>query len=540
MSLTASAGGARPLHVIGATSPREASAEMVGSKAFNLMLMSEAGLSVPRAFVLGTTVCRGFHQAGGHLDPGMIADVERGIREIEGSTGLHFGAGRRPLLFSVRSGAAVSMPGMLETILNVGLSDATLPGLLRAAGDPVFVWDSYRRLVQAYAEVVDGCPTDPFDAVLRRTMDAHGVPMASELEVSAMQAVVREQQDVYRSLTGRPFPQDPMEQLLGAVTAVFRSWDSERAKQYRSLQGLTDLIGTAVTVQVMVFGNMGVTSGSGVGFTRDPASGENRLYVDFMLDAQGEDVVAGRRTVSETEASIVALPGLARELQLVRRRLEGLFRDAQDFEFTVEEGKLWMLQTRTAKRTAWAALRIACDLVDEGLIDSATAIERLGPYDLDSISRARLADESSAQIIGHGVSASDGVGCGRMALGIGAAERLCRGGDPVILVREEALTQDIAGLAVCQGIVTATGARTSHAAVVARQLGVACVVGCRELAFDLDHGKVQTNGQEVREGEWSTVDGATGLLYRGKSEICIERPVELIERVRTWRARPAD
>jgi pyruvate,orthophosphate dikinase len=513
---------------------------MVGSKAFNLMLMSEAGLSVPRAFVLGTTVCRGFHQAGGHLDPGMIADVERGIREIEGSTGLHFGAGRRPLLFSVRSGAAVSMPGMLETILNVGLSDATLPGLLRATGDPVFVWDSYRRLVQAYAEVVDRCPTDPFDAVLRRTMDAHGVPMASELEVSAMQAVVREQQDVYRSLTGRPFPQDPMEQLLGAVTAVFRSWDSERAKQYRSLQGLTDLIGTAVTVQVMVFGNMGVTSGSGVGFTRDPASGENRLYVDFMLDAQGEDVVAGRRTVPETEASIVALPGLARELQLVRRRLEGLFRDAQDFEFTVEEGKLWMLQTRTAKRTAWAALRIACDLVDEGLIDSATAIERLGPYDLDSISRARLADESSAQIIGHGVSASDGVGCGRMALGIGAAERLCRGGDPVILVREEALTQDIAGLAVCQGIVTATGARTSHAAVVARQLGVACVVGCRELAFDLDHGKVQTNGQEVREGEWITVDGATGLLYRGKSEICIERPVELIERVRTWRARPAD
>jgi len=540
MSLTASAGGARPLDVIGVTSPREASAEMVGSKAFNLMLMSEAGLSVPQAFVLGTAVCRDFHEAGGHLDAGMIADVERGIREIEGSTGLRFGAGRRPLLLSVRSGAAVSMPGMLETILNVGLSDATLPGLLRATGDPVFVWDSYRRLVQAYAEVVDGCPTAPFDAVLRRTMDAYGVPTAAELDVAALQAVVREQQDVYHSLAGRPFPQDPTEQLLGAVTAVFRSWDSERARQYRSLQGLTDLIGTAVAVQAMVFGNMGVTSGSGVGFTRDPATGENRLYVDFMLDAQGEDVVAGRRAVPETEASIVALPGLAHELQSVRRRLEGLFRDVQDFEFTVEEGKLWMLQTRTAKRTAWAALRIACDLVDEGLIDAATAVERLGPCDLDSINRVRLADESAAQIIGRGVPASDGVGSGRMALGIGAAQRLSREGDPVVLVRDEALTQDIAGLAVCRGVVTATGARTSHAAVVARQLGVACVVGCRDLSFDSDHGKVQTGHREVREGEWITVDGATGLIYQGEPEVCIERPVELIERVRAWRAQPVD
>jgi pyruvate,orthophosphate dikinase len=540
MSLKASAGGARPLDVIGVTSPREASAEMVGSKAFNLMLMSEAGLSVPQAFVLGTAVCRDFHEAGGHLDAGMIADVERGIREIEGSTGLRFGAGRRPLLLSVRSGAAVSMPGMLETILNVGLSDATLPGLLRATGDPVFVWDSYRRLVQAYAEVVDGCPTAPFDAVLRRTMDVQGVPTAAELDVAALQAVVREQQDVYHSLAGRPFPQDPTEQLLGAVTAVFRSWDSERARQYRSLQGLTDLIGTAVAVQAMVFGNMGVTSGSGVGFTRDPATGENRLYVDFMLDAQGEDVVAGRRAVPETEASIVALPGLAHELQSVRRRLEGLFRDVQDFEFTVEEGKLWMLQTRTAKRTAWAALRIACDLVDEGLIDAATAVERLGPCDLDSINRVRLADESAAQIIGRGVPASDGVGSGRMALGIGAAQRLSREGDPVVLVRDEALTQDIAGLAVCRGVVTATGARTSHAAVVARQLGVACVVGCRDLSFDSDHGKVQTGHCEVREGEWITVDGATGLIYQGEPEVCIERPVELIERVRTWRAQPAD
>jgi pyruvate,orthophosphate dikinase len=487
--------------------------------------------------VLGTAVCRAFHEAGGHLDGDALAAVEHGIRGIEGSTGLHFGAGRRPLLVSVRSGAAVSMPGMLETILNVGLSDVTLPGLLRATGDPMFVWDSYRRLIQAYAEVVDGCPAAPFESVLRQTMDAHGVPTAAELDVAALQTVVREQQDLYHSLAGSPFPQDPMEQLLGAVAAVFRSWDGERAKQYRSLQGLTGLIGTAVTVQAMVFGNKGVTSGSGVGFTRDPATGENRLYVDFVLDAQGEDVVAGRRAVSETEASILALPGLAHELQSVRRRLEGLFRDAQDFEFTVEDGKLWILQTRTAKRTAWAALQIACDLVDEGLIDATIAAERLRSVDVDTISRVRLVDGGGSTVLGRGAPASDGVASGRMALDICAAQRLAREGDPVILVRDEASTQDIAGLAVCRGVVTAAGARTSHAAVVARQLGVACVVGCWELSFDLDHGTVHAGHREVHQGDWITIDGATGLLYEGEPEVFVERPVELIERVQAWSAK---
>jgi pyruvate,orthophosphate dikinase len=536
MTVSAPTSGTRPLYVIGTTSAREVSPYEVGSKAFNLMLINEAGLSVPRGFVLGTATCRDFHEAGGHLEDDLVAHLARGIREIEGSTGLRFGAERRPLLISVRSGAAVSMPGMLETILNVGLSDATLPGLLRATGDPQFVWDSYRRLVQAYAEVVDGCPTAPFAAVLDEAMVHHGVPTAGELDVAALRAVVRGQQDTYRSLVGRPFPQDPLEQLHGAVGAVFRSWNSVRAVEYRTLQGLTDLIGTSVTVQAMVFGNMGTGSGSGVGFTRDPTTGENRVYVDFILNAQGEDVVAGRHAVSEAEASIAALPGLARELQSVRRKLEGLFRDAQDFEFTVEEGKLWMLQTRTAKCTAWAALRIACDLVDEGLIDQATAVERLRAYELGSIARVRLADESGAEVLGRGTPASEGVASGRIALGIDAAQRLSRDGDPVVLMRDDASTKDIAGFAVCRGVITATGARTSHAAVVARQLGLACVVGCRDLSFDLDHGCVRLGQAELHEGGWITVDGATGLLYQGEIEVRVEHPDEMIGRMRAWQA----
>jgi pyruvate,orthophosphate dikinase len=536
MTTVPSANTTEPVYVVGTTSIHEVSPEMVGAKAFGLMQMSEAGLSVPPAFVLGTATCRGFQQANGHLGEDVVGDVVSGLREIEKSTGLHFGAGRRPLLLSVRSGAAVSMPGMLETILNVGLSDTTLPGLLRATGDPVFVWDSYRRLVQAYAEVVDGCPASPFAAVLNRAMAQLEVPSASELDVAALRAVVQEQQEVYHSIVGRRFPQDPMEQLLGAIAAVFRSWNCVRAEEYRALQHLTDLSGTSVTVQAMVFGNKGVTSGSGVGFTRDPATGANRVYVDFLLNAQGEDVVAGRHVVADTEATITALPGLTHELQSVRRKLEGLFRDAQDFEFTVEEGKLWMLQSRAAKPTAWAALHIACDLVNEGLIDTATAVERLGAYDLDSISRVRLVDAHRAEVVGNGIPASGGVASGRIALSIEAARRYSADGEPVVLVRDEASTDDIAGLAICRGVLTATGARTSHAAVVARQLDVTSVVGCRDLSFDLVRRRIRIGRVEIVEGEQITLDGATGAIYRGEPELCVEHPEELIKQVRNWQA----
>lgn len=417
------AGNGELLHVFGETSVREVSIDEVGAKAYNLMRMTEAGLAVPPGFVLDAVLCRAYHDAGGRLSEGVVERAAEGVRQIEGTTGAHFGAGRRPLLVAVRSSAAVSMPGMLETILNVGLTDATVPGLLRATGDPVFVWDSYRRLIQSYGEVVGGCPDAPFAAVLNEATTRHGVPTAAELDIAALKDVVRNLQVAYHSVVGRPFPQDPMAQLLGAVEAVQRSWNGTRAAEYRAIEGLTDLVGTAVVVQAMVFGNRGVTSGSGVGFTRDPATGEDRLYLDFLINAQGEDVVAGRQAAGDPEPLLAALPGLARDLQTVRRRLEVILDDAQDFEFTVEEGKLWLLQTRNAKRTPWAALRIACDFVDEGLIDPATAVQRLGEHDLDNISRVRLAAEADAHPIGRGMPAATGVATGRAALSLKSARR---------------------------------------------------------------------------------------------------------------------
>ncbi len=526
--------GEEPLCVIGETRVGDVNIEDVGAKAYNLMRMTEAGLPVPPAFVLGTRVCRDYHGGGAQLGRHVAGLAHRGVRRIERATGLQFGARRRPLLVAVRSGAAASMPGMMETILNIGLSDATLPGLLRATGDPVFVWDSYRRLIQSYGEVVEGCPAAPFAAVLSDATTRSGVPTVAELDVAALQSVVRNLQGVYQSIVGHPFPQDPMAQLLGAIEAVLRSWNGDRAVEYRTLEGLTHLTGTAVTVQAMVFGNMGVTSGSGVGFTRDPATGEDHLYVDFLLNAQGEDVVAGRQAAGDPEPLIAAVPGLAHELQTVRRRLETLFGDAQDFEFTVEDGRLWLLQTRTAKRTPWAALHIACDLVDEELIDPATAVQRLRDVDLDSITRVRLAGGATAQPIAHGMPAGTGIVTGHAVSSIDAVRRYAEDQQTVVLIRDEASTEDISALALCQGLVTATGARTSHAAVVARQLGVVCVVGCQDLTVDMDQGRVTIAAHQLDEGDVITVDGTTGLVYRGEMEVRLERPQELIDRVRCW------
>ena len=508
--------------------------DLVGVKAANLMRMAAAGLDVPPGFVLSADVCADYYASGGHLHQDVAVLVARGVAHIEQATGLHFGARRRPLLVSVRSGAAVSMPGMLDTILDVGLCDDTLPGLLRSTGDPVFVWDSYRRLVASYAEVVEGCPAAAFAVVTDDALHRHGVPAASELDVAAQREIVGHLQDIYQSLANRPFPQDPMQQLLGAVEAVLRSWNSHRAVEYRRLEGLTSLAGTAVTVQAMVFGNLGVTSGSGVGFTRDPATGEDRLYIDFLLNSQGEDVVGGRHDVRDPDPLIAAIPGLAHKLQTVRRTLEAVFGDAQDFEFTVEDGNLWLLQTRAAKRTPWAALHIACALVDEGLIDQSTALERLRPYDLERVTRFTLAPNSDTKSIGEAVPASTGVASGRIALDVETALHYGHQGDPVTLVREEASTEDIAALALCCGLLTARGARTSHAAVVARQLAIVCLVNCLDLVIDLRTRSLRIGGSQLREGDTITIDGANGRIYVGALELVKERPAELINRVGAW------
>ncbi len=520
---------------LGATSAERATAATVGAKAANLMRMAAAGLPVPPGFVLGTSVCADYHAHGGRLDRDLKSLMTEGIEYIERAMGRRFGAERRPLLVAVRSGAAVSMPGMLDTIQDVGLCERTLPGLLRATGDPVGVWDSYRRLIQGYAEVVAGCAAAPFAAVLDAAIDRHEVPTLAELDVAALREVVADILDVYRSVAGQPFPQDPMEQLAGAVEAVLRSWQADRAVEYRRLEGLEDLAGTAVTVQGMVFGNMGVTSGAGVGFSRDPATGQSRLYVDFLLNAQGEDVVAGRNSADDPGPLIAAVPGLAHELQLTSRTLESIFGDAQDFEFTVQDGKLWLLQARTAKRTPWAALQIACDMVDEGLIDQETALSRLVGLDLDQVTRSRLAADLTAEPVGRATPASAGVASGQVALTVDTAVTLAQQGEPVILVREQASTDDIAALAVCRGLLTGTGARTSHAAVVARQLGIVCAVNCPDLAIDKGEQRLRIGSCSLHEGDVITIDGADGRIYAGACALVEERPVDLLERVRSWR-----
>jgi pyruvate,orthophosphate dikinase len=522
------------LYVLDAGAHGDPDPERVGVKAANLMRMADAGLAVPSGFVLGVDVCAEYYAAGERLGDDVTDLIRAGLAHIEQRTGSRFAARRRPLLVSVRSGAAASMPGMLDTVLNIGLCEATVPALLRATGDPVFVWDSYRRLIETYAEVVEGCPVAPFAAATSRALARAGVPVVSELGLAALQEIAEEFLAIYRDEARRAFPQDPMQQLRGAVEGVLRSWNAPRADAYRRLQGLTHLAGTAVTVQAMVFGNLGPTSGSGVGFTRDPATGENRLYVDFLLDAQGEDVVGGRQGAHDPDAQIAAVPGLADQLQAVRRTLESVFADAQDFEFTVEDGELWLLQTRAAKRTSWAALRIACDLVDDGLIDPTSALGRLRGYDIDAVTRWRLASDLPPEPIGQALPASAGVASGRIALDVPTATRFAETGQEVILVRERLSTDDIAGLAVCRGLVTGAGARTSHAAVVARHLGIACLVGCRQLSIDPAGQVLRIGSTELHSGDTITVDGTDGRIYAGALALVEERPLELIARVRDW------
>ena len=344
--------------------------------------------------------------------------------------------------------------------------------------------------------------------------------------------------DVYRLESGRPFPGDPFEQLTGAVEAVLRSWRAPRAVEYRRLERLErleHLVGTAVTVQAMVFGNLGAASGSGVGFTRDPATGADRLYFDFLVDAQGEDVVAGRHRAGASERLAETVPGLPDGLEGLRRTLESVFGDAQDFELTVEDRMLWLLQTRTAKRTPWAALQIVCDLVTEGCIDEATALERLAGYDLETIVRGRLAVPAETRPLALATPASIGVAAGRVAFQVEDARRIAETGSEVVLVRESASTGDIAALAVCRGLLTASGARTSHAAVVARQLGVVCLVGCEDLVVDSAAGRIRLGSETLAAGDQITLDADRGQVFAGMLEV-VERPIDLIARVRSWRS----
>lgn len=509
------------------------SEEAAGSKAAMLSRMAALGLNVPPAFVMPTDLCaavnRGDPDAFAALDRGL----EKGIAALEALSERKFGDLRRPLLVSVRSGAARSMPGMLDTILDIGLDETRVHGLMRATGNPRFAWDCYRRFIENYAAVVGKAPSQPFDGALAKMMKAEGANSEAELDSEALERLARDFEGIAQELMGRAIPSEPMAQLRAAARAVYFSWESPRAHEYRRLNKLEDLKGTAVTVQMMVFGNFGTRSGAGVGFTRNPATGENELYIDFLFDAQGEDIVSGRRMPGDAAMLFGRLPEAAAALATGARKLETEFRDVQDIEFTIEEGKLYFLQTRAAKRAPRAALRIVVDLVREGLIDEATAIKRLTEVDLNLAAETRFAGAAAA--IATATPASLGVATGRIAFDTEHARDLAKSGDPVILVRTDTSTEDVAGFAVAAGILTAIGGRTAHAAVVARQMGKVCLVGCRTLEIRSAESEARLGDALLRAGDWLSLDGNSGEVFLGRREMVVEKPLALLEQVAKWR-----
>jgi pyruvate,orthophosphate dikinase len=504
-------------------------AQQAGFKAHNLIRMSAMGLPVPQGFVLGTDWCAAVNR-GADNQSRLKDALLTGIRDLERGSGLGFGSPRRPLLVSVRSGAPVSMPGMMETVLNVGLNEVSLAGLLRLTGDHKLVWDSYRRLVQAFAEIVAGVPARSFEAELEAALKRNRFETSRQLDFRAIRDLAKRYLAIYREQTGAEFPQDPLEQLMAATRAVFASWMSDKAIEYRRLSELSDGLGTAVTVQRMVFGNAGGNSGAGVGFTRDPSTGENCLYVDWLRQAQGEDIVSGRRRVA-LEQDVPKW--LMQKLGQVGEALEQSFRDAQEFEFTVENGELYMLQTRTAKRTPLASLRMAVDQVGSGLITPDEALRRLSGIDLQSISIRRV--ESAMPPLAIAISAGTGVAQGPAAFSVKAAQTFAEQGRPAILIRNDVATSDIAGIAIVCGVLTASGGRTSHAAVVARQMGKVCLVGCAGLHIDEAQRQARLGDAVVGEGDVLCLDGDSGAIYADSPAIVVERPQSLLDQVEAWR-----
>ncbi|HUA54815.1 MAG TPA: PEP/pyruvate-binding domain-containing protein [Candidatus Sulfotelmatobacter sp.] len=532
---------AQPIYaIIPGPVPAGATPETVGAKAYNLMRLAALGLSVPPGFVIATDLCAAWLQDPAGAMARLRTLVTPALRQLEAATGLGFGDERRPLLVAVRSGAASSMPGMLETVLNVGLCDQTLRGLLRLTGNPRLAWDSYRRLIAGYAETVLGRTAAPFDAVTRGALADQNVASERALDTGALRAIAREHRKLIERDGGPGFPDDPMDQLIGAIEAVLRSWNSARAVEYRRMNRLDHLAGTAVTVQAMVFGNAGATSGSGVGFTRDPASGDHAIYVDFLPNAQGEDVVAGRHKVLDYGAARQLMPAVFGELQSLCPRLEAEFGDVQDFEFTVQDAKLYLLQTRRAKRSAWAALRIAVDLVAEQLTTPEQALAALAGYDLAAIERLSVRAVDGQTPLASAVAANVGVAIGALAFDPESARAMAERGEPAILARPDIDTADLPGIAASVGVVTARGGRTSHGAVVARQLDKVCLVGCDALAIDATGRACRIGDAHLRQGDVVSLDGNSGAIYRGAVTVVRERPVRELEIIAGWRAGAAN
>jgi pyruvate,orthophosphate dikinase len=500
----------------------EGSAKMknlLGGKGANLAEMARMGLPVPPGFTITTEVCDYYWKHDRSFPETLEADVEAALKRLEEVSGKKFGDKDNPLLVSVRSGAAVSMPGMMDTILNLGLNDETVEALAKNTNNPRFAYDAYRRFIQMFGDVALGIPHHDFEEVLNKVKEEKGVKLDIELEADDFKKVIELYKEIYKK-AGKEFPQDPKKQLWIAIEAVFGSWMNERAIKYRAINGIKEgeLLGTAVNVVMMVFGNMGDDSGTGVCFTRDPNTGENIKYGEYLPNAQGEDVVAGIRTPYPLEKLNEILPDVYKQLTEIMDKLEHHYRDMQDIEFTVEKGKLYFLQTRTGKRTAKAAVKIAVDLVKEGLIDKATAVMRVTPDQIDKLLHPAFDAEEvkKAQEIGEGLPASPGAATGKVVFSADEAEELAKEGTPVILVRPETSPEDVGGMNAAEGILTATGGMTSHAAVVARGMGKPAIVGAEEIVIDEEAKEFTARGVTVKDGDWISIDGTTGKVYLGK------------------------
>ncbi len=499
---------------------------ILGGKGANLAEMTSLGIEVPPGFTISTEVCAHYYECGGQLPEWVKPAVQKSLNLMESKIGKKFGDLKNPLLVSVRSGARASMPGMMDTILNLGLNDQSVEGLSTSSQNPRFAWDSYRRFLQMYSDVVMGMNSSLLEVILEDMKEEKGYHLDTEMKVDDLKALVKKFKDMIKSTTGQSFPSDPMEQLWGAIAAVFKSWNTPRANTYRELQSIPYSWGTAVNVQAMVFGNMGDDSATGVAFTRDPSTGDKSFYGEFLINAQGEDVVAGIRTpqpITKKSAEGTGhksleelMPTAYKQLCDTYMRLEKHYHDMQDIEFTIEKGKLWMLQTRNGKRTAQAALKIACDMMDEKLISEEEALIRLEPHTLDQLLHPTLDPKAKRTQLAKGLPASPGGVCGQIVFNSEEAAEWKEKGKKVILVRVETSPEDIGGMIASQGILTTRGGMTSHAAVVARGMGKCCVAGCGEIEIDERNETMKVKGYVLKKGDILTLDGSSGEVFLGE------------------------
>ncbi len=492
--------------------------DILGGKGANLAEMTKIGLPVPFGFTVSTEACNRYYAEDKEISPEIVDEIKEKLKELEQVTGKKLGDAKNPLLVSVRSGAVISMPGMMDTILNLGLNDETVEGLAKLTDNQRFAYDSYRRFIQMFSDVVMEIPKSKFDKVFDEKKAAVGAEFDVDLKADDLKDIIVGFKKIYKEELGKDFPQKPEEQLLEAVKAVFRSWNTERAILYRKLNDISDDLGTAVNVQSMVFGNMGDTSGTGVAFTRSAVDGNKEIFGEFLVNAQGEDVVAGIRTPKPIAEMADAFPEVYKDFERIAQILEKHYKDMQDMEFTVENNKLFMLQTRNGKRTAAAAIKIAVDMVGEGLIDERDAVSRIEPAQIDQLLHPTFDPEAekNAKDIAKGLPASPGAACGKIYFHAADAVEAANNGEKVVLVRQETSPEDLAGMVVAQGILTARGGMTSHAAVVARGMGKCCVAGCSGISVDEQNLKMTVQGNTYKEGDYISINGSTGVVYEGQ------------------------